>query len=131
MAETHPNILILIMALEAFNRGDMEALKKLAADDIVYRVPGDNQVSGSHRGIEGFIGILAKQRELTADTMKLQPNVILADDNHVVLEARVTAERDGKALDTQNCYVFTISGGKIEDMQLFLSDQKGVDAFFN
>ena len=41
MAE-HPNVEMIRQGYEAFARGDMSALADLAADEVVWHVPGDH-----------------------------------------------------------------------------------------
>ena len=55
---------------------------------------------------------------------------MLADDENLIARARVTAQRDGKRLDTENCYAFRFVDGKVADGQVFLSDPEHVEDFW-
>lgn len=130
VADLHPNVLTYLKAIEAFNRDDLDAVRAYVNDDVVYRIPGRNRVAGEYRGIQGFAGILRRLRDETNGTIALAPTSVLADDDNVIARARVTAERGGKQLNTENCYAFRFVEGKVADGQVFLSDPAQVDDFF-
>lgn len=69
-------------------------------------------------------------RDRTNGTITLSPTSVLADDDNLIARARVTAERGGKHLDTENCYAFRFVEGKVADGQVFLSDPAQVEDFF-
>ena len=50
-----------------------------------------------------------------AGTIALTPVAVLADDHNLIARARVTAERAGKRLDTENCYAFRFVDGMVAD----------------
>jgi ketosteroid isomerase-like protein len=50
MSDLHPNAHTDLAALDAFNRNDLASLRKLAAADFVYRIPGRST------GVEDFWG---------------------------------------------------------------------------
>jgi ketosteroid isomerase-like protein len=131
MPELHPNVTTYLNAIDAFNRDDLDAVRAFVADDVAYHLPGNNVVAGEYHGIDGFAGILRRLREETAGTVTLTPTAVLADDDNLIARARVTAERRGRQLDTENCYAFRFVDGKMVDGQVFLSDQAQVDAFFS
>ena len=95
-------------AIETFSRGDLEAYKNYFADNVVWHVRGNHPLSGSYRGKEALFQYFDKVRELTQGSMKVEPEAILADDNHVGLFARVTAQRDGRQLDVTMAQAFTV-----------------------
>jgi uncharacterized protein len=97
---------------------------------VVYRLPGRNVVAGEYHGIDGFAGIMRRLRDETNGTVVLTPTAVLADDDNLIARARVTAERRGRRLDTENCYAFRFIDGKMIEGQVFLSDQPQVDDFF-
>jgi len=63
-------------------------------------------------------------------TIELTPVALLADDDNLIARARVTAERAGKRLDTENCYAFRFVDGKVADGQVFVSEPDRVDDFW-
>ena len=55
---------------------------------------------------------------------------MLAAGDNPIARARVTAERSGKRLDTENRYAFSFVDSKVTEGQVFLSDPAQVDDFF-
>lgn len=51
MAE-HPNVALVRRGYKAFIDGDLDALRELFADDIVWHNGGRNPLSGDHRGVD-------------------------------------------------------------------------------
>jgi uncharacterized protein len=130
VADVHPNVTTYLNAIDAFNRDDLDAVRAYVLDDVVYRLPGRNVVAGEYHGIDGFAGIMRRLRDETNGTVVLTPTAVLADDDNLIARARVTAERRGRRLDTENCYAFRFIDGKMIEGQVFLSDQPQVDDFF-
>ena len=96
---SHPNEDLIRKGYAAFLSGDMATLSDLFADDVVWHAPGRNPLAGTYRGKEEVFSSFQKVFELTGGTFKLDIHTVLADDEHAVILARVTAERDGKKLD--------------------------------
>ncbi len=120
-----------LLAIDAFNRNDLDAVRAHVRADVVYRIPGRSKVGGDFRGIDGFAEILRRLRDESDGTMELTPLVVLADDDNLIARARLTAQRGGKRLDTENCYAFRFVDGKLADGQVFLSDPEAVDDFWS
>jgi ketosteroid isomerase-like protein len=50
---SHPNEELTRRGFDAFAKGDVDTLRKLFA---VWHVPGRNQLSGDHRGVDTILG---------------------------------------------------------------------------
>ena len=130
MSDPHPNVLTYLAAIDAFNRNDLTAVGEYVRPDFVYRIPGRSSDAGEFRGIEGFIEALTRLRDESAGTIELAPVAVLADDENLIARVRVTAQRSGRRLDTENCYAFRFVDGKVADGQVFLSDPQHVEDFW-
>lgn len=129
MAE-HPNAAIIRDGFDMFNRADVEGLSNLLASDAVQRMPGDNLVSGEHKGRDNILAMYGKLGELTGGTFRAVIDQIYANDDRVVVIYRGTAERGDKKLDTLRALVFEMQGGKIAGLDDISSDTTVDDAFF-
>jgi uncharacterized protein len=127
---THPNEELVRRGFEAFGTGDMAALDRLFAEDIVWHFPGTSAVSGDFRGKAEVLGWLSKNAELSGGTLRVEPHDILANDEHAVALIRVTAQRGGKSLDDQSVQVFHIRDGKVTEAWLNPTDQQASDDFW-
>jgi ketosteroid isomerase-like protein len=101
MSDPHPNVLTYLAAMAAFNRHDLTAVAEHVHPDFVYRIPGRSKIAGEFHGIEGFVEALTRLRDESDGTLELTPVAVLADDEHLLARARVTARRGGKRLDTE------------------------------
>jgi hypothetical protein len=46
MAEQHPNVLHYIRGIQAFNENDLNTVKEIFSENIVYRVTGRSLIAG-------------------------------------------------------------------------------------
>jgi ketosteroid isomerase-like protein len=126
----HPNVDLLNRGYDAFDKGDLETIRGLFADDIVFHVPGRSQVAGDYRGIDEVFTFFGKLIELTGGTFKIERHTVLADDEHGTVLLRVTAERDGKSLSVNSVDVHHIKDGKVTEFWTFTDDLYTEDEFF-
>jgi uncharacterized protein len=126
----HPNEELVRKGYAAFLGGDLAALNDLFAEDIVWHAPGRNQIAGDFRGKDEVFGVFAKVFELTGGTFSLEIHDVLADDEHAVVLARATAEREGRKLDDKSVQVFHITDGKVTEQWLHPGDQYAADEFW-
>ncbi len=61
----HPNAKLLRKGYEAFASGDMATITELFSEDVVWHAPGNNPVSGVHRGRDAVFAALAKVTQLS------------------------------------------------------------------
>ena len=127
----HPNEELVRRGYQAFGTGDMATLDELFADDIIWHVPGRNQLSGTYRGKQEVFGNFVKLAELTGGTFKLDIHAILADDEHAVALLRVSAEREGKTLKDNTVQVWHIKDGKVTESWLHPADAYASDEFWS
>ena len=130
MSDPHPNVLTYLATIGVFNRNDLTAIDEYVRADFVYRIPGRSRIAGRFHGIDGFVEALTRVRDESGGTIELTPAAVLADDENLIARARVTAQRDGKRLDTENCYAFRFVDGKVADGRVFLSDPEHVENFW-
>jgi ketosteroid isomerase-like protein len=126
----HPNEDLIRKGYTAFLSGDMATLDELFADDIVWHAPGRNQLSGTQRGKQEVFETFKKVFDLTGGTFKLEIHDILADDDHAVVLAKATGQREGRTLDDNSVQVFHIQGGKVTEQWLHPGDVYSADEFW-
>ena len=119
MAE-HPNALLLRQAGEAMERGDMQTLDGLIADDVVWHVIGKT---------EPMVGKAAMQAPTDYEiTFKIHD--VVANDEHAIALGEATATRGGKTLNYRTAEIYHIQGGKITERWAFSDDTAAIVAFF-
>ena len=127
----HPNADLLRKGYEAFDKGDMATITELFAEDVVWHLPGSNQLSGVHRGRDAVFGIFAKTTQLSGSTFKIDVHDVLANDEHAVALTRGTGSRQGRQLSSLDTDVYHMSNGKVMEFWSFAEDQRLTDEFWS
>jgi len=132
MGEQHPNILRYRHALQAFNENDLDAAKKAFSEDMVYRFPGKSPIAGKYHGIEQFFKALQLIKDMTGGSLVIEPRIVFADGQVVMVYGHATAQREGKTLDIDqvNLYRFN-EEGKIFDGRAIPVDLYAYDSFWS
>src|SRR5713226_4058706 len=116
----------------AFSRGDMDTLRnELFTSDVVWHQGGRNQTSGDYRGADEVIGLFGKLFQLTDSTFRVDVHDTLASEEHVVVLARVNAQRAGKTIQHGDySHVCHFRDGKLSEAWIVNVDPYEVDEFF-
>ena len=118
--------------LAAYGDHDRETMLDSLAEDAVWHVGGTHRLSGDYRGREAILGYFDSVRQETTDSMDLQTLEVLADDRHGAAFLRVTAERNGRRLDTVVADAFRFDqDGRIVEFWAHSADQAAIDAFWS
>src|SRR6516162_8434512 len=109
----HPNVEIARRGYEAFAKGDMATLTELIADDVVWHVQGVGPLDGDYHGRDQVFGFFGRLAEETGGTFRLDVHDILANDEHTVVLATLTATRGGKSIEVPVANVSHIRDGEV------------------
>ena len=121
-------------AVASFTNGDLDAFFGTYADDAVYRVAGDNLVSGAYRGTAEIQAFYQRLMEVTEGTLAVEITDILGSDTRAVMIFHVTATRHDKAepLDDTGAMAFRLNDkGEFAESWLMYSDQAAYDVFYS
>ena len=127
----HPNEELTRRGFDAFAKGDVDTLRELFDQDAVWYVPGRNQLSGDHRGVDAILGFFAKTMELSGGTFRTEVHDVVANDDHAVTIYTTRGEREGRTLENRNVLVIHIRNGKLVETWLLSQDQYAADEFFS
>jgi ketosteroid isomerase-like protein len=125
----HPHEELVRRGFDAFAKGDMDTLRGLFADDIVWHSPGRNPLAGDHRtpdGVLRFFGAIMEASEGTF-TADLQRVMVSDDGAAAVFQAR--GQRSGRILDTRNVLEYAIRDGKVTEVWAYWYDLHQGDDF--
>lgn len=118
--------------LAAYGGRDRDTMLDSLADDAVWHVGGTHRLSGDYRGRDAILGYFDAVRQETTDSMRLEPLEVLANDRHGAAFLRVTAERNGKRMDTVVADAFRFDGqGRIVEFWAHSADQPAIDEFWS
>jgi uncharacterized protein len=125
------NVEIVRTAFTAFDRGDIEAVLRLCAEDIVITQPPELPgVSAKQRGHRGVLEAFAIWPEQWEDyRMKiLRITAAPADRVIVTTRARGRGRQSGVEVDMEFSFVFTIGDARIREMRIFVQEDDALEA---
>jgi len=110
---------------------DFGTVAGLLADDIVWHQPGENQLSGTHRGGPAVDQLLGAMMTISEGTFELSvTGVPMVNADHVAIPVHFAGKRSGAELGQDGVDVLRIDGDRIVEVRLFSSDQAAEDAFW-
>lgn len=117
--------------LESVYRGESEPFAAAISPDYVCHTPGRSQIAGDFRGEEHLTLHRTQIRALTGGTFRVRPLAdILINEEWALVPVRVTAEKDGRTLDTTAFGIWRFSDGRIVEHWEMNCDQYAFDEFF-
>ena len=117
---------------EAFGRGDIPGVLGHVSEDVTWKAPGPEAVPyfGDRRGHAGATEFFV-QLGTNVDFENFEPGVFVAEGDRVVAlgRERGKVKGTGKIFDNEWALVFTFSGGKVTDFQLYENTAAIAEAF--
>jgi ketosteroid isomerase-like protein len=108
----------VLKAYAALASGDMEQIKEYWAEEMVWQVPGHNQLSGWYYGRDEFLAFMGKVGELSGRSFRMDPvagQVLVTGDYSCDL-TRNRGHRAGqpeKTMDIEVAHVLRWRDGKV------------------
>jgi uncharacterized protein len=115
---------------KAFGEGDMDTLRAIMTPDVVQSVPGNNQTSGEHKGIDEVLGLYGQLFELSGGSLSVELKSVTTQGDKVVAVHHTKAEHNGRSLDTDETIEFSFSGEKVSRLDETTADEAAEDAFW-
>ena len=114
------NVDVVQGAWDAFGRGDMDAVLDAIAPAAETRIPETLPWGGTYAGPEGFGDFVAKLYESFEQFSATPDKVLGADDNHVIVVAKVKGRTKGGAtIENRAVWVYQLREGRIADAETF------------
>jgi ketosteroid isomerase-like protein len=127
----HPNVLAYKRMIAAFNANDLGAVEALVDAQLEYTIPGASPLACHTRGVAPHLQMLKAARERSGGTLRLEPRAVAADGDYLVVWGRITAQREGKRLDSDHCVMYRFTAGKIVEGRTVPVDLYAFDAFWS
>lgn len=125
------NIDIAKTYITAVQTGDQATLGSIISPDVVWHQPGNNQFSGTHRGMAVVGPMLGKMMAVSNGTFTIsRADHYMANGDWVVITLAFAGEANGVKLQQPGVDLIRIEGGKIVEVRLFSSDQDQEDVFW-
>ena len=129
MAPEHPNARIAMRMWQAAAEGDAPELRRIFSDDIVWRSPGRNRLSGEYHGPDAVLDYLARVGE-DATELKLTLDDVYPNDVGAVLTYHVSARRGAQALEMDGLLLLAIRDRQVVSALSVPVDQRTNDEFW-
>jgi steroid delta-isomerase-like uncharacterized protein len=105
-------------AYDALASGDIKLIRKYWADDMVWQVPGHNELSGWYYSRDEFLGFMSKVGEMSDHSFKMEliaGRVMVTGDYSVDLTRNTGRRKDApdKSMDIEVAHVLRWRDGKI------------------
>jgi hypothetical protein len=127
----HPHIAAFRAAHEAFEHGDLEAMRGWFADDFVWHEPGANPLTGDYRGADAVFGLFNRIGAATGGRFDTHLESVLANDDWLVALLHLHAERGPKTIDMSRVNVYRVNfDGRVAERWGYVGDQAAFDDLF-
>jgi ketosteroid isomerase-like protein len=125
MAE-HPSATLVREGLSALNRGDIQAMADMLADDVEWHEIGRAEpVRGKAALAALYSGAPVPDSDITTEL-----HDVVANDDHAIALVNVTARRGDRTLDYRTAEIFHVRDGKITARWAFSDDTMAITEFF-
>jgi YbgC/YbaW family acyl-CoA thioester hydrolase len=111
-----------------YSDGDAAGVERLLDPEIVWRIPGDNLIAGTYRGVGEVIGYMRRRRELANATFRMHRGEVLAGPSHFAALTDGTVQRHGIAHRWSTIGLYRARNGRILECTLIPLDPAAFDA---
>jgi ketosteroid isomerase-like protein len=111
----HSNDALLRSTYDAFMRGDLDGVLANCADNIVFHIPGQNQLTGQYPGADCFRQMIDKVMYLSGGSFREELHDIVTKDEHGVGLVRHTLQRGEIQHHYNSVHIWHIENGKLAD----------------
>ena len=126
----HPNAELFKRGYAAFQTGDLDTVRTLFDENIVWHIGGHNHNTGDYKGIDNVLATFLQNAQETNGTFKVEVHDVLGNDTHAVALATVSGEKDGATLHDNYTHIVHIAGGKVTESWIFQENPAETDAFW-
>lgn len=112
---------------QALVSGDWDGIRALLHDDATWTLPGENTVSGTAYGADA---VVERAQRIASYGLDFELLHTLVSRENMALSLHNTARREDAVLDEYLATVCRLRDGKIANIETYLSDVSGMNAFF-
>lgn len=119
------NISTVQKYFESLQKGDLETLGGLFADDVVWHQPGEGRFSKTYHGKQELFSLFGRFMEISQNSFKIDSvGHIMANGNLVSSTLHFSARKlNGQSITMNGVDLMKVENGKIAEVFLFSEDQ--------
>ena len=117
-------------AYQDFESGDLDLLRVVMGQDVVWHEPGRSPLAGDYKGLEAVLGFLGQLKARSGGTFSVEILDVLSEPERAVVFQRETATRNDKTLDMIAAVDFEIHQQKITEVTVYQADTYQFDEFW-
>lgn len=130
MSNEHPNALMIQQAWQAAAHSDVETLKAIWDEDIVWHVTNGSPWYGDHVGHDAVLDYLA-QVGSAGESYDTTLESVMANDEYAAAICHVSTKRGNRILDADQILLGRFEGRKIKEVWTLSLDPEAVKRFWN
>lgn len=125
----HPNVQFVIDGHMRLERGDMQAISAMFADDIVWHEFGTSPLAGSFSGIDAVLAYWRDYFDAAGATFNQDITQIMANDDYVTSIVHMTGQKVDRTFDQTAVDIMRMGGGKIVEFWRYYADVEEAHSF--
>ena len=122
--------LVVRRAYQDFESGDLDLLRVVMAEKVVWHEAGRSCLAGDYKGPEAVLGFLRQLKANTGGSFKIEVLDVLSGSERAVVLQRETATRNDMTLDVLAVVEFEIHHGQITEVTVYQNDTYAFDEFW-
>ena len=129
----HPKQRIVEQYFEAYAKHDIDGIKEVMDENVVWTFSGQHPLAGVKKGLEEVVKFFDKMGAIMAQSNSKMEKLITSENDKYFIECQYsrTNRTDGNNLDHHTCVLWTVENGKITEGRHFFADPKAADRYFN
>ena len=130
MSERERNQALLAAGIEAYNRGDFEAMAEFFDPAVECHIASGLGNPGTWHGLDGFREMTETWRDAFAEDRSEVISASMPDDNHLIAEMRQTAVGSGSGVPVEmtNVYLLEIRDGRAVRFHIYADREAAMAA---
>jgi ketosteroid isomerase-like protein len=126
----HPYVDVARRLTEAFAARDRSTIEELIAEECIWRVPGDNVLSGVYVGRPAVLELFGRIRSLFDGPIQFDVLDIAVGDRGAAVYQYASGTVSGRPVRMKECLVYTIVDGRVVELDEFQFDLRSFDEAF-
>jgi uncharacterized protein len=124
---------IVAKFFEYYQARDLEKLKEVVDQNVVWYFLGRHKLAGVKKGLEELLEFFDTMGGIMKDSKPEIEKLIVAENDRYVIECQriKTNRQDGINIDHHATVLWTIENGKIISGRHFFADPEAADQYFN